>query len=389
MDCWPIRGIPPDIPYLWSMKLTHLVAILFCLPFLGACSGSRDDGGRGKKPHNIIFLIGDGMGLSQVSSAYYYGDGEPNFSRFRDIGLMKTSSSSHKITDSAAGATAFAAGFKSYNGAISVSPDTLPIPTIVEDLSAKGWNTGVISTSSITHATPACFYAHVKSRNLQDDIAAQLVESEVDFFAGGGIKFFAGRKDGQNLFSQLEEKGFVMDSTDISQPITNLEQKYGYLMAPNGMPQKNQDRDDFLMQATGRALEYLGGQKENFFLMIESSQIDWGGHDNDSEYLIAETLEFDEVIGRCLDFAEAQGNTLVVVTADHETGGFTLSSERKTNPDTGKEYSDYNSIAPTFSTGGHSTTLIPVFAWGRGSQKFTGVYENTHIHTLFKALSGL
>lgn len=329
------------------------------------------------------------MGLSQVSSAYYFGEGEPNFSRFNSLGLINTSASSHKITDSAAGATAFAAGIKSYNGAISVDPSKSPVSTIVEELSDEGWNTGVVATSAITHATPACFYAHAESRRMEEDIAKQLVESQVDFFAGGGSKFFAERTDGENLFPALEAKGFVLDTQDISQPITNLDQKYGYLMARGGMPQKNLERGDFLMQATDRALEYLGGQKENFFLMIESSQIDWGGHDNDADYLIAETIEFDKVIGRCLDYAEEQGNTLVVVTADHETGGFTLSSERKTNPDTGKEYSDYNSIAPTFSTGGHSTTLIPVFAWGRGSQNFRGVYQNTHIHTLFKELAGL
>lgn len=370
------------------MKFIRLVVVLFCLPFIGSCAGSRDGEGRGKKPHNVIFLIGDGMGLSQISSAYYYGEGEPNFSRFRNIGLMKTSSSSHKITDSAAGATAFAIGLKSYNGAISVNSDTLPVKTVLEDLSDKGWNTGVIATSSITHATPACFYAHVKSRRLQEDIAMQLVDSEVDFFAGGGTKFFANRTDGHDLLAALDQKGFVVDTQNITTPITDLAPKYGYLLAPNGMPQMNEGRGDFLMQATDRALEYLGKKKENFFLMIEGSQIDWGGHDNDSEYLISEQLDFDRVVGRCLDFAEEQGNTLVVVTADHETGGFTLSSERKKNPESGKEYSDYNSIAPTFSTGGHSTTLIPVFAWGRGSQQFRGVYENTHIHTLFKQLTG-
>lgn len=354
------------------------------------CTGSREgrDSAKAKKPKNIIFLIGDGMGLSQVSSAYYYGNGEPNFSRFKDLGLINTSSASHKITDSAAGATAFASGVKTYNGAVGVDADTNSVSTIVEDLSAKGWNTGLISTSSITHATPACYYAHVKKRSMQEDIAMQLVQSQVDFFAGGGRKFFFDRSDGKDLYAPLQSAGFRIDTTDISAPIKDFEAKYGYLMAHNGLEAKHKGRDEFLSMATSRALEYLSGKDAPFFLMIEGSQIDWGGHANDAEYVIQETLEFDRVIGQVLDFAKKDKNTLVVVTADHETGGFTLSSEVKENEE-GKKWADYNSIAPTFSTGGHSTTLIPVFAWGKGSARFRGIYQNTHLHTLFRELAGM
>ena len=131
-------------------------------------------------PKKIILLIGDGMGLSQVSSAYYYKEGTPNFSRFKHIGLSRTSSARQKVTDSASGATAFSAGVKTYNGAIGMDVDTMAVPTIVEILSKESWKTGVISTSSITHATPASFYAHVKLRGMEDEIAAQLVESDID-----------------------------------------------------------------------------------------------------------------------------------------------------------------------------------------------------------------
>lgn len=373
------------------MNIPRASLIVLLVLFLAGCTGSKDSrsASKAKQPKNIIFLIGDGMGLSQVSSVYYYGDDkEPNFSRFRDIGLINTSSSSHKITDSAAGATAFSAGVKTYNGAVGVGPDTARVEVIVEEFSQRGWNTGLISTSSITHATPASFFAHVKSRGMQDEIAQQLVGSEVDFFAGGGRKFFFDREDGRNLYAPLEAAGFRMDTSDITAPIVDVSTKYGYLLAPNGMPSKPEGRGDFLPQATARALEYLPKKDAPFFLMIEGSQIDWGGHANDADYVIQETLEFDKVIGQVLDFAKRDGNTLVVVTADHETGGFTLSSERKTNAE-GKEYSDYNSISPTFSTGGHSTTLIPVFAWGKGSERFRGVYQNTHLHVLFKELAGL
>src|SRR5690606_6856136 len=123
-----------------------------------------------KNPKNIILLIGDGMGLSQVSTAIYYKNGKPNFERFHTIGLSKTSSASDLVTDSAAGATVFSTGVKTYNGAIGVDKDTIPVSTIVEQLSKEGYSTGIISTSSIQHATPASFYAHVKSRRMYEEI---------------------------------------------------------------------------------------------------------------------------------------------------------------------------------------------------------------------------
>jgi len=372
------------------MKWTHFTAFLIALTLFSSCASSLQDGNSRKKPRNIIFLIGDGMGLSQVSAPYYFGEGTPHFSRFKNIGLINTSSASHKITDSAAGATAFASGVKTYNGAIGMNTSKSPVPTILEQLSEKGWNSGLISTSSITHATPASFYAHVEKRSMAEDIANQMVNSPVDFFAGGGTDFFCHRKDGKNLLDDLEKAGFVMDTNSLEGSVNNLDQKYGFLLAPNGMPSKPDGREDFLLDATNKALDYLSNQKDNFFLMIEGSQIDWGGHDNDAEYIIQEMNDFNEVIGRVLDFAERQGNTLVVVTADHETGGFTLSSEViKEDPETGKKTTDYNSIVPTFSTGGHSSTLIPVFAWGPGSQHFRGIEQNTHLYTLFKELAGL
>lgn len=363
--------------------------LLMGLILFAACAPSLQDGGRGKKPKNIIFLIGDGMGLSQVSAPYYFGEGTPHFSRFKNIGLINTSSASHKITDSAAGATSFASGVKTYNGAIGMNVEKSPTPTILEELSDDGWNSGLISTSSITHATPASYYAHVEKRSMAEDIAMQMVSSDVDFFAGGGTDYFCRREDGKNLLQDLEKAGFVMDTSSLEGSVSNLDQKYGYLLAPNGMPSKPEGRGDFLLDATNKALDYLSHQKESFFLMVEGSQIDWGGHDNDAEYIIQEMNDFNEVIGRVLDFAERQGNTLVVVTADHETGGFTLASEVKKDSVTGKTSTDYNSIVPSFSTGGHSSTLIPVFAWGPGSQHFRGINENTHIYTLFKELAGL
>lgn len=330
-----------------------------------------------KKVKNIILLIGDGMGLSQVSASQFYNKSKSNFERFPVIGLSKTSSASDLITDSAAGATAFASGIKTYNGALGVNTDTTAVKTIVEEISKIGISTGIISTSSIVHATPAAFYTHTKKRSMYEDIALQLVSSDIDFFAGGGVKFFNDRKDKRDLISELEQNGFSVNTESL---LTNTKpvfsNKQGYLLAPNGMPKMTEGRGDFLSEATKLALESLSSNEKGFFLMIEGSQIDWGGHDNDADYLISELIDFDKTIGVALDFAKLDGETLVIVTADHETGGFTLAQDN----------GDYNKINPEFSTGGHSATMVPVFAEGPGSEEFGGIYENTSIYDKMKAL---
>lgn len=332
-----------------------------------------------KPAKNIILLIGDGMGLTQISSAFYFKKDIPNFARFENIGLSRTSSTV-RITDSAAGATAFAAGEKTYNGAIGVDADTAAIPSIVEILSRDQWATGLISTSSITHATPACFYAHVKSRGMEQEIAAQMPSSDIDFFAGGGTGFFIDslREDKKDVLGELEANGFEVNTKQLGRR-HNPSKKYAYLLGHPAMPTMTQGRGDFLSRATEEALDYLSSSSENFFLMVEGSMIDWGGHGNDTEFLVTEMIDFDDAIGVALDFAEKDGNTLVVVTADHETGGFTLSNGQT-----------YDEIKGTFSTGGHSTALIPVAAYGPGSELFRGVYENTEVfHNMIRALNHL
>lgn len=329
-----------------------------------------------KAPKNIILLIGDGMGLSQVSASQFYNNETSNFDRFSIIGLIKTSAHGSLITDSAAAATALASGVKTYNGAIGVTKDSISVETIVEQISNRGIATGLIATSSITHATPASFYAHVKSRSMYEDIAYFLVNSDIDFFAGGGLKFFNKRKDKKDLIAQLKRNGFdvntsVLPQNILSNPPSGQPRKQAILLAEDEMPKMNEGRGDFLPNATKLALEVLSKNENGFFLMIEGSQIDWGGHANDSDYLISELLDFDKTIGLVLDFAIQNGETLVIVTADHETGGFTLSNDG----------GNYNKIIPTFSTNGHSATLIPVFAEGPSASLFGGIYENTAVYT--------
>lgn len=361
------------------MKKLSLITFLF-LSFIGHAQL--------KKPKNVILLIGDGMGLSQVSTAFYFGDKEPNFSRFNTIGLINTSSAKQRITDSAAGATAFACGIKSYNGAISVDTLEQPAKTIVEIAERKGVNTGLIATSSITHATPACFYAHVASRSMHEEIALALSPSGVDFFAGGGYQFFTEREDKKDLLKDLNKAGYEIFHDQWNPELKmDLAKKYGFFLADNGLPSKLDGRGDFLTEATEMGLKYLSQKEGGFFLMVEGSQIDWEGHAANSDGIIQEVLDFDKAIGVALDFAQKNGETLVIVTADHETGGYALAPGNKN-----KEW-QYNDIEPTFYEGAtdleyaaHTATLIPVFAYGPQAQTFAGIYQNSDVfHKIMRA----
>ncbi|MFC3158496.1 alkaline phosphatase [Chryseobacterium arachidis] len=234
-----------------------------------------------QKPVNIIFMIGDGMGVSQVTSAFYFGEGKPNFQNFKYVGLSETSSTSDRITDSAAGATALSTGQKTYKRAIGLDKDSVAIPTILEQLQDKGYKTGLVSLTSITHATPASYYAHVKDRDLHEDIALDFIKSDVDFAAGGGLKFFNKRKDKKDLLKELTQKNYRIDTASLSKPI--LRKKNLYLMAQDELPNKVQGRKDFLPEATQIALDFLSQKDQPFFLMVEGSFIDWGGHANDAK----------------------------------------------------------------------------------------------------------
>lgn len=355
-----------------------IVAIL-----LMACTSSESGSQAPEQPTKIIFLIGDGMGLSAVTTGFYYGDQPSVFARFKEIGLQQTSSAKEKVTDSAASGTAMATGTKTYNGAVGIDTSLTPHQSIAELTAKLGWSTGVVATSTISHATPASFYAHVEQRGMEDEIVLQLLSSEIDFFAGGGLARFIARADSANILPLAAEKGFLVDTSKLG-AIGSLEgnQKYGYVLALGGMPSMIEGRGDFLPDATKLAISHLSQNQEGFFLMVEGSQIDWAGHANNAESLIGEMLDFEETIAAALDYADKDGNTLVVVTADHETGGLALAA--KTTE--GLPYANYAEIGPVFATTGHSATLIPVFAYGPGAENFKGIYQNTELFHKMAAL---
>ena len=226
------------------------------------------------------------------------------------------------------------------------------------------------------------FFAHEKSRAYKEQIATDLLGLEVDFFVGGGKKYFDRRKaDERNLIDELKKKGYVISDffeKDFNDLSINFKKNFGYFTA-NDEPIPASMGRDYFVQACKTATDFLSSHDatdKGFFLMIEGSQIDWGGHANNSDYIISEMIEFDEAIGKVMDFAKKDGETLVIVTADHETGGYAI------NPG-----SKMDSIIPAFTTPKHTAVLIPVFAWGPGAELFRGIYENTAIyHKMKKAL---
>lgn len=334
-----------------------------------------------KHPKNVILMIGDGMGLTQITAGMYRNGNRLNLEEFPVVGLHKPYSSSSLITDSAAGATAFASGIKTYNGAIGVAPDTSSVRTILEEAEAHGLATGLLATSTIVHATPAAFIAHVSSRNKMEDIADYFLKTDIDLFIGGGKKYFTERKDGRDLYRELTEKGYyVSDYT--KEAVTEMVMDYGKNLAylTDRTDPKPQSRGrEFLRPAAMLSTLFLSKRSADngFFLMIEGAQIDWGGHANNSEYIISEMIDFDETIGAVLEFAKEDGETLVVVTADHETGGYAI------NPGSTMEQ-----IKAGFTTDYHTATLIPVFAYGPGASLFSGIYENTDIYFKMKTAFG-
>jgi alkaline phosphatase len=321
-----------------------------------------------RQPKNIILMIGDGMGVAQVYAGLTANKGHLNLERCPSIGFHKNQASDKYVTDSAAGATALACGQKTYNGAIGVDHQQKPLTTILEIAEENGLSTGLVATCSITHATPASFIAHQPSRTIDEAIAADFLKTDIDVLIGGGRKFFSRRADGLNLLDSLKARKYSIAST-IGEVLNTKDGKLAAFLAEEQQAKFSEGRGDELVKSTEAALNILKHNKKGLFLMIEGSQIDWGGHANDIQYIINEMIDFDNAIGKVLDFAQKDGNTLVIITADHETGGLSINDGDMA---TGR-------VDAKFTTGGHTGVMIPVYAFGPGSEKFSGIYENTMI----------
>jgi len=356
--------------------MKNIAAIIFTLLVLIACSkektetvkmGSKDSNlleiknfSESAKPKNIILAIADGAGLNHITVSRL-AIGGPDYKLYIDqlpvAGISSTHAYENLITDSAAAATAWATGNKTKNRYLSVDKDKKELTTIFEMLDDKGYLKGIVATSSVTHATPAAFYAHIDSRYKEKEIAAQLLNSSVDIALGGGQEFF-------NL-EEAEKNHYLMTQK------ASLEKNYGGLKNIVGLfDEDGMERGPDMptqREMTNFALDYLDDKCNGFFLMTEGSQIDWAGHSNDIEYMIREFKDFDLTIKDLINFVSANKNTLLIITADHETGGLQLMKQKD------------NSFIVQWGTGSHTGVPVGVYAYGPGSQNFNGMMDNTDI----------
>jgi len=347
---------------------------------------------RAAAPRNVILLIGDGMGFAQTTLARIaLGDANAalemdgmRFAAFVKTHPADVGDARGILTDSAAAATALATGHKTKNGMLAVLPDGRPVQTILEGAQAKGKRVGLVTTVTITHATPAGFGAHVGSRGDEAEIAAQYLARKIDVLMGGGEAFFipqsaegSKRKDSRDLIAEARAAGYGVVRTrdemmaDRSDRLLGLFNK-GYLTVAPPEPS--------VAEMTEKALAVLGRSPKGFFLMAEGGQIDSACHGNDGPKAVKQTLDFDAAVGVALAFARKRGDTLVIVTADHETGGLSIVS-----PPSGSSAP----YAMAWGTKGHSATVVPLLADGPGADRFSGVLDNTDVAKRIAALWSL
>jgi len=315
-----------------------------------------------KKSHqvnNIILMIGDGNGLAQISAATLSNYGSLTLTQLKSIGFLKTQSADDFTTDSAAAGTAIATGEKTYNRSIGMNVNRTPIENIMELLNKHNYNTGFITTDNVTGATPAAFYSHQLDRDLTTEIIHDLSKSKLSLFMGGGSANFLSTIHDSNftLVNRLDDVGLTKSN------------KIGYFFSEEGVPSINSGRANMLAEATKAGMTYLSNQDKPFFLLVEGAQIDSFGHRNDISGIVTEAIDFDKAITEAIKYADAHEDTLVIITADHETSGLSIPQGNLKD----------NMVEGDFSTYDHTGIMVPIFAYGPKSNVFSGVYENNEV----------
>ncbi len=344
-----------------------IVSVLLMIPFFFSCE-KKEKVIEEPKAVNVIYMIGDGMALPQVFATMLATGEDLAFCQFPYIGVVDTRSASNDITDSAAGGTALACDKKTKNGMVGMDVDTLAMETILEVLADQGKSTGIVVTCYSGHATPADFYAKVPKRSMYEDIAIQMAESDkLNVMIAGGRKHFNQRKDSLDLLARMEnELGWKV--YDTLADIDTSCMKYAVL-ANNGHMPKYEERGDFLPEGVKTALKTLEQDEDGFFLMVEGSQIDFACHAGDSAWMVDETVDFSNAVQVALDYAKTHDNTLVVVTADHETGGLTMIDPQ----------GHYSNVSLNYSTRSHTCLPVMIYAYGPGAELFTGWMQNNEV----------
>ena len=315
---------------------------------------------------NVILMIGDGMGLEQVSCAWVLNHGKLNLDRFPAIGLSRTWCTNELITDSGAGGTALAAGVKTGYSHVGTAADSTDLASVLVKAKELGKKTGVAVTCHFADATPCDFCCHNEYRYNQDDLIADYVNCGVDYLSGGGLDWFTTkRKDNRDITREMAAAGYTVALTEAE--LMAAELPVIGILSPDNLPVA-MERGDLYRRTVVRGLDILSRESgdKGFVMMLEGSCIDDWLHGNDIEKAMEELLDFDRTIGDVLAWAAADGHTLVVVTADHNTGSLTLQDG---NLEEGR-------IGVAFGSESHNGIAVPVYAWGPGSDQFTGIREN-------------
>ena len=315
---------------------------------------------------NIIFMIGDGMGLEQVSCAWVLNHGKLNLDNMTHVGLSRTWCTNELITDSGAGGTALSSGKKTAYSHVGTAPDSTDIPSILVKARELGKKTGVAVTCHFADATPCDFCCHNEYRYNQEDLIADYVECGVDYLSGGGMDWFTvKRTDGRDITKEMAAAGYTVARTE--EELMQAELPVIGILAPDNLPVA-MERGDLYRHTVARGLDILSREsgEKGFVMMLEGSCIDDWLHGNDIAKAMEELLDFDRTLGDVLQWAAADGHTLVVVTADHATGCLTLQDG---NLEKGE-------IGVFFASESHNGIAVPFYAWGPGSAAFTGIREN-------------
>ena len=323
-----------------------------------------------ESPQNVVLIIGDGMGLSAISAALYQNFNKLNLEFLPVVGMVKCHSADNIITDSAAGATAFASGKKTKNNVLGLDAYGTPVKTIIDYAKLHHHKCGLITTSSIVHATPAAFLAHQPNRFLYDNVAFDITQEPIDLLIGGGRKFFNEIGDkGKSYLSMLKSAGYKIlhwDQHQLHKISRESAERLVFFTAENQPPRKKAGRK-YLPEACKVGLDFLSKDDRGFFLMIEGGQIDMAAHQKNGEEVVQEIQDLDKAIAQVLRFYIKNPNTLIIITADHETGGLALNDGK------------INDVELAFTTNGHTASMVPLFAIGPQSHLFHGIYDNTEI----------
>lgn len=330
---------------------------------------------KGKKVKNVILMIGDGMSLMHIYTAWAANRGKLWLENAQATGLSKTWAVKKLVTDSGSGGTSLATGVKTVYHAVGVDPEGKPLTSLVDVAKELGKDAGMAVTCRLWDATPCDFCCHNIDRDKEEELVGDYPTSGVDFVFGGGAQKFTNRKDGRDIFKELQKKGYHVSRTLDDFFAYDKNSRIFAVPYDKDTPLPD-ERGDLLARASMKGISLMNHNKNGFFMMIEGSQLDDYGHFNQLDLLMKETLDFDQTVGEVMKWAAKDGETLVVVTADHETGGLTLVNGNK----------DEGRVECCFSTKDHSGAMVPVYAFGPGAENFTGIFENTDVFKKIKKL---